>query len=405
MQPGRTVEWKVRMSSNPPAQRELTVVQRRTMTKTFRQMVSCLRIAGQCTKLFCWVAFLIASGVDSVQMVWADPGPGTWFKGAVHTHANWGVAQLPTTSPDAVVRWYREHNFNFVSVTDLNYFTPTAGLKALFDAPGRFLVVPGIELSQDQVQPGNKIVDTIGFGIERNPDLPVGDTVAAVLDSEANAIRKAGGLPIAAHPNLTYAVTAADLVASDQGAHPRFFEIWNTEPGMNNLGGGGKPSTEQVWDAVLTQGRVLYGTAVDDAHHFGEYILSRESGGRLSNPGKAWIMVRAAELSVRALLDAMRRGDFYASTGVVLESYEVTVTGVRLVLSDRSRDLGWSLPNANPQLYRTEFIGQGGAILKVDESLHPTYEFTGRELYVRARVVNSDGEIAWTQPVFRIQKP
>jgi hypothetical protein len=40
-----------------------------------------------------------------------------------------------------VVRWYREHNYNFVAVTDLNYYTLTEGLKALFDAPGRFLVL------------------------------------------------------------------------------------------------------------------------------------------------------------------------------------------------------------------------------------------------------------------------
>ena len=57
--------------------------------------------------------------------------PGNWYKGIVHAHANWGVPQLPTTSPDVIVRWYREHNYNFVSITDLNYYTPTEGLKAL----------------------------------------------------------------------------------------------------------------------------------------------------------------------------------------------------------------------------------------------------------------------------------
>jgi hypothetical protein len=172
------------------------------------------------------------------------------------------------------------------------------------------------------------------------------------------------------------------------------------EPGMNNLGGGGKPSTEQIWDEVLSTGRVMYGTAVDDSHHFFDFDYSRRADERLSNPGKAWIMVRAAELSVRALIDAMHRGDFYASTGVVLESYEVTATAIRIRLGDRTRDLGWSRPEANPQLYRTEFIGKGGKVLKLDESLKPSYEFTGSELYVRARITNSDGALAWTQPVF-----
>jgi hypothetical protein len=31
---------------------------------------------------------------------------------------------------------------------------------------------------------------------------------------------------------------------------------------------------------------------------------------------------------------------------------------------------------------------------------HPFYEFTGKELYVRAKITNSDGQVAWTQPLF-----
>jgi hypothetical protein len=339
--------------------------------------------------------------LGAIRSIAAEGQPAaTWYKGVVHAHANWGVPQLPTTSPDVVVRWYREHNYNFVSVTDLNYYTPPEGLKALFDAPGRFLVVAGTEPSKDPIQPGNKIVDTIGIGINGPVDPPQGDTVAAVLDSEAKAIRQAGGLPIAAHPNLTYALTAADLLASDQTPGPRFFEVWNTEPGMNNLGGGGKPSTEQIWDQVLSAGRVMYAAAVDDSHHFYDFISSRQTGSPLSNPGRAWIMVRARELSVPALLAAMNIGDFYATTGVVIESYEASSSSIRIGLSDRTRDLGWSAPGANPQLYRTDFIGKGGIVLKHDETLDPFYQFTGKELYVRAKITNSDGQVAWTQPLF-----
>ena len=64
-------------------------------------------------------------------------------------------------------------------------------------------------------------------------------------------------------------------------------------------------------------------------------------------------------------------------------------------------DLGWSVPGANPELYRTHFIGKDGKVLKLDESAAPSYDFTGKELYVRARITSSDGQMAWTQPVFR----
>jgi hypothetical protein len=96
----------------------------------------------------------------------------------------------------------------------------------------------------------------------------------------------------------------------------------------------------------------------------------------------------------------MNAGEFYATTGVTLLSYEASSTTIRIQLSDRPQDLGWTAPGANPQLYRTEFIGKGGKVLKLDESLSPVYEFTGSELYVRARITSSDGQFAWTQPVF-----
>lgn len=112
-------------------------------------------------------------------------------------------------------------------------------------------------------------------------------------------------------------------------------------------------------------------------------------------------MVRASELSTRAILDAMQRGDFYATTGVILDSYEAGPKAIRIRLSQGTLDLGWSLPNANPQLYRTEFIGKDGKVLKVDESSSPSYELMPGDLYVRARITNSDGAVAWTQPVFR----
>jgi len=50
--------------------------------------------------------------------------------------------------------------------------------------------------------------------------------------------------------------------------------------------------------------------------------------------------------------------------------------------------------------HTTTFIGEGGVVL--GKSLRGTavYKFRGNEKYVRARVQASNGDIAWTQPVF-----
>ena len=86
--------------------------------------------------------------------------------------------------------------------------------------------------------------------------------------------------------------------------------------------GSGNPGLEQMWDDILTHGKLIYGIAVDDAHHFkGEFSRDR------ANPGRGWIVVRAAELSPLAILEAMESGDFYASTGVTLSDYEANGAG------------------------------------------------------------------------------
>jgi hypothetical protein len=143
-----------------------------------------------------------------------------------------------------------------------------------------------------------------------------------------------------------------------------------------------------VWDAILSNGMLLYGIAVDDAHTF------KQPGNPLvAGPGRGWVGVRAARLDTRAVLDALERGDFYASTGVELDDLLVTTTEMRIAVK--------AVPSSK---YRIQFIGKGGRILR--EALEPTasYAVRGDEGYVRARVLESNGRRAWVQPVM-LTKP
>jgi len=49
--------------------------------------------------------------------------------------------------------------------------------------------------------------------------------------------------------------------------------------------------------------------------------------------------------------------------------------------------------------HRIQFIGRNGAVLREATDPTATYEFTGAEGYVRAKVVDSNGRMAWVQPV------
>lgn len=63
-----------------------------------------------------------------------------WWRGQVHIHTN-------LTEPANAVSWYKYHGYNFAIISDLNYATPVEGLNSVYGAPGRFLVIPGIELN------------------------------------------------------------------------------------------------------------------------------------------------------------------------------------------------------------------------------------------------------------------
>ena len=126
------------------------------------------------------------------------------------------------------------------------------------------------------------------------------------------------GVPHINHPNFRWAITRGRAAA---GPNNRLFEIFNGHPQVNNVGGGGVPGLEEAWDAILSSGTLLYGIAVDDAHTF-----KQPGNPDVAGPGRGWVVVRAPRLEARALLDALERGDFYASTGVELTDYQVTST-------------------------------------------------------------------------------
>jgi hypothetical protein len=178
-------------------------------------------------------------------------------------------------------------------------------------------------------------------------------------------------------------MTVQDLMVVKGLGH---FEVYNGHPMVNNDGGGGFASLDEMWDALLSGGQKLYGIAVDDAHHFKKF------GKEFSNPGHGWIQVRAESLMPRDILAAIEAGDFYASSGVNLRDVSVTSTEYRV---DVARSANWE------EKVTTYFIGEGGKVLakKFDETA--VYKFSGNEKYVRARIESSGGSKAWTQPVFR----
>jgi hypothetical protein len=101
-------------------------------------------------------------------------------------------------------------------------------------------------------------------------------------------------------------------------------------------------------------------------------------------------VVRAPELTAEAIKAAMIRGDFYASTGVELDDYQASLKQITIKMKE----------NRFQAKYRTQFIGKNGCLLQGSTANPAVYSIKRDEGYVRARITDSIGKMAWTQPFF-----
>ncbi len=299
-----------------------------------------------------------------------------WYKGSLHNHTNRSDGD---SEPEAVAEWYKRNGYDFIVYTDHNRVTRLKNDER-WGSEQRFLTIPGEELSV-RVNRGETAIHVNAIGIDRTVEPVEGPDVVSTLQANVDAITQAGGIAAIDHPNYTWAFDHEHL---KQVNGATLLEIHNAHPVVNVFGGAGRPSCEEIWDGVLSTGKLIFGIATDDSHEFqGDFTPRR------GNPGRAWVVVRAAQLTREDILGALAAGAFYASTGVTLKEVDVGRAKVALQV-EQERDF----------VYTVKFIGQGGKVLSCTYGTEAEYRPNGNEGYIRAAVTCSDGTKAWTQPVF-----
>ena len=320
------------------------------------------KMTGVGKSIFRRVASILAIALAWTTLLGAQAAPARewkWYKGNLHAHT---INSDGDSTPDSVVRWYKEQRYNFLVLNDHNFVTETEGLNSIFGAKDRFLVITGEEVTS-KIDGTSVYVNALNL---RSTVMPaVGNSPFETLQKNIDAIQKAGGVPWLNAPGFTWSLTPKQL---KQLRNVKLLEIYNGHPRVNNLGGGTFAGLEEQWDVMLSAGREFYGVAVDDAHDF------KRSGPELANPGRGWICIKAPELSLGAVLDALNSGEFYASTGVELEALSRLPNGLRI----KMREEDWIR-------YTVEFIGHGGKILKKTSDNPAEYFLQPGDQYVRAR--------------------
>jgi len=87
-----------------------------------------------------FAVLLIAAAVPvSAQRFEPSAGAGLrWFKGNTHAHTLESDGDSP---PEVVARWYRDHGYNFLVLSDHNVFTDPSRLHSLLDST--FILIGG----------------------------------------------------------------------------------------------------------------------------------------------------------------------------------------------------------------------------------------------------------------------
>lgn len=405
----------------------------------------------------------------------AEDGGLRWFKGNTHTHSLWSDGN---DFPEMISSWYRSQGYDFLAMSDHNtlargekWMTEEAiekrkiviGKKVIdkyrsefgpdwvetrnntegklevrlkpfeeyrkkLEKPGAFLLVEAEEISTGI----GKIPVHINAVNLSDPIAPIKDlsSLREVMRQNLQMVAEQSlksGKPMLAHvnhPNFQWALTAEDLA---HVIEDRYFEVFNGHPKTYIEGDELRATSksEKIWDVANTirlvelKAPILYGIASDDSHHY--------HGGDATS-GRGWVMVRAGKLEADTLITAMQRGDYYCSTGVVLEDVTYDKTTKKLALkikaepgvsyvtefhgTRRNYDRAVKEVPADPKdthPIRLAYSDDVGMVLAKSESLTPEYQLTGDELFVRATVISSKApknpvwekqtEQAWTQPV------
>ncbi|HET6282274.1 MAG TPA: hypothetical protein VFH73_15015 [Polyangia bacterium] len=319
-------------------------------------------------------------------------GEGGFLKGQLHLHSN--NSGDSATPPGEVVRWYQSHGYDFIVFTDHERVTTLPSTASM-------LVIPGVELTQNLKQceppppPGlGCLLHVNALFVPRPPGGAVPWPPAVGIDRigryrRALAVTKAlAGIAQLNHPNYDYSADAP-LVAQLAGEGLTLLEIANEASDSNNDPQDGRhPSTEAIWDAALTAGATVFGTATDDAHHYDDATAVQARGEPAFVGDRGFVMVRARK-DPGAIRAALERGDFYASTGVVLKRIDRTAASLEIEVADRS-----------PGSHRFAFIGSGAQVLARAEGRRASFRLADAAGgYARAVVVDSRGRKAWVQPV------
>lgn len=298
--------------------------------------------------------------------------PGRFWRGNLHTHSNRSDGAL---SPEEVCRRYKAEGYDFLALTDHfvgRYDYPITDTTAFRD--DRFTTILGAELHSGAMENG-EIWHILAVGLPQDfapsntPEFhPIDDQETG--PALAQRARDAGAFVAIAHPEWS-GLTTSDA-RSLKAAHA--VEVYNHTCGLEC----DRAQGHYTLDQLLSEGRRLNLCATDDAH----FSAPDGFGG--------WVMVKAAENTPDALLDALKKGHYYASTGP--EIRDISWHGDHVIIECSAAKAVMVQGKGSAAEVR-----HGASLTRVEL---PLSRFK-QSPFMRVTIVDAAGKRAWSNPVYR----
>ena len=286
-----------------------------------------------------------------------DQNGKKYYKVGLHIHSSRSDGD---ESPERVVQIYKEHGYDAIALTD-HWKVSENGMQ------DGMLMLAGCEYNNQGHDAVSGVTHILGLGMQYDPQVSREDPRQTVVDK----IIAAGGLAVLAHP--AWSMNTLKDARELKGIFTT--EMYNA---VSEAHMSVRPISDYFVDICANNGIYYNLLATDDAHYYDG-----------SDECKGWVMVQAEELTHEALMQALREGNYYASTGPEMS---VTRQGNKLIVDCSPCKYVAALSNLAWARYR---------VLRGDAVTHYEYEFKDNEPWVRIQAMDANGKFAWSNIFMR----